>query len=716
MANLSNINNKFLVTTGGNILIGQTAAVGSSILQVTGNSTFGGNVGIVLTNTNSVKLGITGNSGLPATSGTTQTGLLRLKASNNATLDMGADHINAVGWLQVTDVVNLSLEYNLLLQPNGGNVGIGIDSPDTILNLNKTGGAIIRLQSGVTNTADGLYGGIEWYNTDPTTDGPEVVSNIMSYQNDANGRGGYITFGTTNGFDGVGSPTERMRIDSLGNIGVGVTPESWGTNGDTRAIQISTMTSLSEAFDGTQLASNFYFDGTNDKYIQSDFATSYLQIDGTHRWRYAASGTADANITWSEAMRIDSSGDVGIGVTDGDIFGRFYGRSVGIGGAAICKLQLDGTSYSGIDLGKGGTRYGEINASDTGLDLYALGSTTLKMFTNGSPRMRITSGGEVGIGTNFVSAKLQVHSTNAGQPTVPLFIVNESTTVGTEARLGFAANTNNDVGTNRYSYISTINTSGSNGQDMVFATNETGASAVERMRIDSSGNVGIGGSANDGYRLQVVGTSQDSTTISMTYVGVGAGALKMTSNGAMAFGVDAADGATERMRITSGGDVLVNSATAFSIATHDPNVITTESFGINNGSNTSTFGLDRIHFDSSNYYVLNAAAVGVKLVNGATAWTAQSDESLKENIKPLENVLDKIKDYRCVEYNLKANNNKKIGFIAQDWENDFAPIVNKDDEGLLGMKYTETIPVLLKAIQELKAEVDSLKQKCNCKN
>ena len=44
MANLSNINNKFLVTTGGNVLIGQTGIVGSSILQVTGNSTFAGNV------------------------------------------------------------------------------------------------------------------------------------------------------------------------------------------------------------------------------------------------------------------------------------------------------------------------------------------------------------------------------------------------------------------------------------------------------------------------------------------------------------------------------------------------------------------------------------------------------------------------------------------------------------------------------------------------
>jgi hypothetical protein len=263
---------------------------------------------------------------------------------------------------------------------------------------------------------------------------------------------------------------------------------------------------------------------------------------------------------------------------------------------------------------------------------------------------------------------------------------------------------------------------------MTFGTNDNNnGNATERMRIDSSGNVGIGtdspaskfqvktatnqniafnlisgGSLNG---IQRISAYNDAATASVP-LGIGATELYFLSGAS----------STERMRITSGGDVLVNNATAFSLATHDPDVITTESFGINNGSNLSTFGLDRIHFNSSNYFVLNASAVGVKLVSGATAWTAQSDESLKENIKPLENVLDKIKDYRCVEYNLKANNNKKIGFIAQDWENDFAPIVNKDDEGLLGMKYTETIPVLLKAIQELKAEVDLLKQECKCKN
>jgi len=94
-----------------------------------------GNVGIGLTNTNSVKLAITGNSGFPATSGTTQAGLLRLKASNNATLDMGANGTFSSGWLQVTDVADLSNTYDLLLQPNGGDVGIGVQFPDELLHI-----------------------------------------------------------------------------------------------------------------------------------------------------------------------------------------------------------------------------------------------------------------------------------------------------------------------------------------------------------------------------------------------------------------------------------------------------------------------------------------------------------------------------------------------------------------------------------------------------
>jgi hypothetical protein len=95
--------------------------------------------------------------------------------------------------------------------------------------------------------------------------------------------------------------------------------------------------------------------------------------------------------------------------------------------------------------------------------------------------------GAVGIGTISPTAKLQINSTSAGAATVAAFLVNESVTANTEVRLAFAANTNNDIATNRYSYISALNTSGSNGQALIFATNESGNSAVERLRIASTG-------------------------------------------------------------------------------------------------------------------------------------------------------------------------------------------------------------------------------------
>jgi hypothetical protein len=96
-------------------------------------------------------------------------------------------------------------------------------------------------------------------------------------------------------------------------------------------------------------------------------------------------------------------------------------------------------------------------------------------------------GGNVGIGTNSPSAKLQIRSTSAGAANVALFLNNNSVTSSTETRIAFAANTNDDIATNRYSYISALNTSGSNGQALIFATNETGNSAVERVRITSGG-------------------------------------------------------------------------------------------------------------------------------------------------------------------------------------------------------------------------------------
>jgi hypothetical protein len=89
----------------------------------------GGNVGIGTT-TPVQKLHLLGPAGAPATSGTMQGGLLRFgQTTDNAILDMGVQALGAGAWLQSTDKTTLAVNYPLLLNPNGGTVGIGTTRP-----------------------------------------------------------------------------------------------------------------------------------------------------------------------------------------------------------------------------------------------------------------------------------------------------------------------------------------------------------------------------------------------------------------------------------------------------------------------------------------------------------------------------------------------------------------------------------------------------------
>jgi hypothetical protein len=112
------------------------------------------------------------------------------------------------------------------------------------------------------------------------------------------------------------------------SLGVGVTPSAWVTP----AIQTGTGASMwSNNITYNYIGANNYFDGANFVYMGTGRAAEYLQGDGTHQWRYSASGTAGGTITWLEAMRIDASGNVMVGTTTALSNARaiFYSNAAG---------------------------------------------------------------------------------------------------------------------------------------------------------------------------------------------------------------------------------------------------------------------------------------------------------------------------------------------------------------------------------------------------
>ncbi len=118
---------------------------------------------------------------------------------------------------------------------------------------------------------------------------------------------GYLSFATSNA---SGSAIERARIDSSGNLGLGVTPSAWTP----KALQIGLGASFigGTSFNTTDVGNNIY---GNYSYLATGQASFYRQYQGAHSWYNAASGTAGNAITFTQAMTLDASGNLLVGKT-----------------------------------------------------------------------------------------------------------------------------------------------------------------------------------------------------------------------------------------------------------------------------------------------------------------------------------------------------------------------------------------------------------------
>jgi len=192
------------------------------------------------------------------------------------------------------------------------NVGVGTASPayklDVAVNADSASSGIRLLNNSAGSTAASVFrlgtdqGNIGFLRANSSTNTAAIggASSVVL--------GNGLAFPVVIATNGV----ERLRVDSAGNLGLGVTPSAWSTG---KALQINNVqASIWGAGDQINVISNAYFN-SGYKYAASKAASMYEQALGVHSWSTAASGTAGNAISFTQDMTLNSTGLVVGGTT-----------------------------------------------------------------------------------------------------------------------------------------------------------------------------------------------------------------------------------------------------------------------------------------------------------------------------------------------------------------------------------------------------------------
>lgn len=414
-------------------------------------------------------------------------------SANNTVLRLGVSGDNAVISGSGGSTGNLAFKTygtERMRITSTGKVGIGTTAPSEKLHvagnlLLDTSNAEINLKSGVTGTS----GGINW--TFDST-GTNYASVNLNYDTRATD-GLTINSGYPITIDSesytkfiVGGTSEKMRITSAGNVGIGTASPVTGTNQTSLTINAVSYPNITLQYGGNSTGA---FSGDSTGVAMSTYGARVLKLSTNS----------------AERMRIDSAGNVGIGTTapsaklhisgintaiaftfgntvpNNPLHTAYYGGNTGIGmhETTACVRVVGASSSRSIDLGH----------YNGGVVSHA----------NWISHMVTNSAGNVGIGTTSPSSKLHLYKT--GTSDNRLIIQN-----GQDAYASILALTANNDGGAAYNAL-TSNTNGGTEHwkiwgGAVSSTLAFSTGNAERMRIDSSGNVGIGTTSSTG-RLNV---------------------------------------------------------------------------------------------------------------------------------------------------------------------------------------------------------------------
>jgi len=208
-----------------------------------------------------------------------------------------------------------------------------------------------------------------------------------------------VSYGNTAGYTPLAfytNDSERMRLDSSGNLGLGVTPSAWGSS--YKALQTTAGSFSSISATDLRIYQNGYDDGGGSKYVSTNAASLYRQSGASHIWYNAASGTAGNAITFTQAMTLDASGNLGVGTTSPSARVHVVGGSAGNLNAPAVYIQnnrfLTFQNSAGSAWGMG--IYAD--SSDNGW-IGAVNNLTFNTGSGATERARIDSSGNLLVGT-----------------------------------------------------------------------------------------------------------------------------------------------------------------------------------------------------------------------------------------------------------------------------------------------------------------------------
>lgn len=520
---------------------------------------------------------------------------------------------------------------------------------------------------------------------------------------------------------GTSSPVSKLTVIQSG-AGYG----SQATNSGT--IQIAAGPASLNAGGGFEFLSSTFASGYGWKISAIDSAGSQLVF-----------GSRQNSATWTESMRIDSSGNLGIGTTSPAARLHVVNSAVN----AQFRLQdvtTDATNKYGV-VGTGhytnaqspilAVGVGSLSASNTVYIGGGFGSlnaaTAIQFFTaannttlTGTERMRIDGTGQVGIGVTPMATGANGNLLQIGNPT---------TSTGSGLTIGSTATADiqfSDATTGAGQYAGLIRYSHSTDHMALWTA------SAERMRIDSSGNVGIG-TVSPNARLHLnkaSGAADIRLTVAESLYGLMyASSSDFTINSFSAIPLVFGTNNTERARIDSSGNLLVGTSTSFG------KLSVFGTAGFNADANSSISGSGSYKFRGAaagttitTYDYLNYTAMQFIRDNGnptntvgsitctdlATLYNTTSDARLKHDIIDAPEASSLIDAIQVRSFKWNADNSEqRYGFIAQELLEVAPEAVGQpaDPNATMGVDYSKLVPMLVKELQSLRARVAQLEGK-----